>query len=143
MRLYERTSEPFLWIAVALAAILLLSCGDSSPSEPPPPPDPIPGWLRIRLDTQNTDDGGIMFSVTGGQVDSIRSAYSDLFTSSGSPAARRAIVAGDLTSGGIIAEILVPDVQKVADYTATVEQVAARESFVQRAASSVSLTVER
>jgi hypothetical protein len=142
MRLFLRTSEPFLWIAAVLAAILLLSCGDPSPSEPPPP-DPIPGWLRIRFDTQNTDDGGIMFSVTGGQVDSIRSAYSDVFTSSGNPASRRVIVAGDLTSGGIIAEILVPDVQKVADYTATVEQVAARESFVQRAPSSVSLTVER
>ena len=135
--------KPFLWTALGVATILFLSCGDSTPSEPPPPPDPIPGWLRIRLNSPNSDDGGIMFTVAGGQIDSVRSAYPELFVSQGNPGSTRIIVAGDLTSGGLLAEIMVPDVGSVADYAATVEQVAARASFEQRQPSAFSLVVER
>ena len=133
----------FLWITLATATILVLSCGDSTPSEPPPPPDPIPGWLKIRLNSPNSDDGGIMFMVSGGQIDSVRSAFSDLFVSQGSTTAKRVIVGGDLTSGGLLVEIRVPDVASISDYAITVEQVAARENFQQRQVSAYSLAVER
>ena len=135
--------RPLLWILLATAATLALSCGDTDPSRPQPPRDPVPGWLQVRLNSPYTDDGGIMFSVRGGQVDSIRSAYSDLFTSQVDSTSIRVIVAGDLSSGVIVAEILVPDMESSANYLATVEQVAARETFLQREASGFSLAVER
>ena len=131
------------WIVLVVAGLLVLSCGDTNPSQPPPPPDPIPGWLRIRLNSPNTDDGGIMFTVSGGQIDSVRSSYPEVFFSPGTPSLRRIIVAGDLPSGSVLAEIMVPDVQSVADYATTVEQAAARETFEQRAVSGYSLVVER
>ena len=131
-----------LWLVLVGMAALLLSCGDSGSSGPEPPPDPIQGWLKIRLGSPNADDGGIMFTVSGGQVDSVRSAYSDLFFSSGNASPRRIIVAGNLTSG-IVAEIQVPDVASVAQYSATLQEAAARESYEQRSVSLYSLAVER
>ena len=123
-------------------AALILSCGDSGSSGPEPTPDPIPGWLKVRFNSPNADDGGVMFTVAGGQIDSVRSAYSDLFVSTGSASPKRIVVAGNLISG-IVAEIQVPDVGSVAQYNATVEQVAARGTFQQRAVSVFSLVVER
>jgi hypothetical protein len=52
-------------------------------------------------------------------------------------------VVGTLTAGGVVAEVLVPDVESATNYSATVEQVAARDTYQQRSASSVSLAVER
>jgi len=131
-----------LWAILIGASALLLSCGDSGSSGPEPPADPIPGWLKVRFNSPNADDGGIMFTVSGGQIDSVRSAYSDLFVSAGNASPKRIIVAGNLTSG-IVVEIQVPDVGSVAGYTAAVEEVAARETFQQRPVSVFSLVVER
>jgi hypothetical protein len=58
------------------------------------------------------------------------------------PSGLLSIVAGSLISG-ILVEVKVPDVALVAQYTASVEQVAARETFQQRQVSAFSLVVER
>jgi hypothetical protein len=126
-----------------VAVALIPGCGDSGGSGPEPEPDPVPGWLKVRLDSPNVDDGGILFTVAGGPVESIRSSFLDLYVSQGSTTVKRVIVGGNLTSGAILIELKVPDVQDVEDYSATVDEVAARESFVQRSASAYSLTVER
>ncbi|MEE8385082.1 MAG: hypothetical protein V3S01_04120 [Dehalococcoidia bacterium] len=84
-----------------------------------------------------------MFTVSGTQIDSIRSAFSDLFISQGSSATKRVIVAGDMSSGSLLIEMLVPDVASVSGYVVTVEQVASRETFQQRQTSAYSLAVER
>lgn len=130
-------------VAVLALGLFALSCGDSNTSGPDPEPDPVAGWLSVRLTTSNSDDGGIMFTVSGGQIDSIRSSYSELHTAAAGSTSRRVIVAGTLTPGGVIAEVLVPNVQSATNYSATVEQVAARDTYQQRPTSSVSLAVER
>ena len=89
----------FLRTVLVAATVFLLSCGDSNSSGPEPPPDPIPGWLKVRFDSPNSDDGGIMFTLSGGQVDSVRSAYPDLFVSTGNASPKHIIVAGSLISG--------------------------------------------
>ena len=133
----------FLTILLVLTGSFVLSCGDSGPSEPKPNENPVPGWLSVRLSTPNADDGGIMFTISGGQIDSIKSAYPDLFTSSAGNASKQVIVAGHLPTGVVVAELLVPNVELVANYGATVEQVAARDTYQQRPVSGVSLVVER
>jgi hypothetical protein len=133
------------WPSVAvllLAGTLLASCGDGSPSEPAPAP-PIPGWLKVRMTSPQQDDGGILFALSGGPIESVRTSYPELLTSEGALPPKRVLVVGDLTSGSVVAEILVPDVRKVADYRATVEQVASRASFQQRGTPDYRLTVER
>ncbi|MGD2122858.1 MAG: hypothetical protein PVJ76_13985 [Gemmatimonadota bacterium] len=130
-------------VALLVLGMAALSCGDSTTSEPEPDPDPIPGWLKVRLTTSNGDDGGIMFTVSGPQIDSVRSSYPDFFKADSGPASVRIIVAGHLTSGGVVAEVLVPDVQSPDDYTATVEQLAARDTYEQRPVASASLAVAR
>ncbi len=134
--------KSFLWAVLLATTAFLLSCGDSNSSGPEPAPDPIPGWLKVRFDSPNTDDGGIMFTLSGAQIDSVRSAYPDLFVSGGNVSPKHIIVAGSLISG-LLVEIKVPDVASVAEYTATVGQVAARETFQQRQVSTFSLVVER
>ncbi len=132
-----------LVVALLGLGVAALSCGDSGPSGPGPEKEPVPGWMKVRLSSPNTDDGGIMFMLSGGQIDSIRSSFSNLHTATFSPTARRVIVAGNLTAGGVVAEVLVPDLRATASYTAAVEQVAVRDTYEQRPASSVSLVLER
>jgi hypothetical protein len=128
---------------VAVALVLIAGCGDSGGSGPEPEPDPIPGWLKVRLDTPNADDGGIMFTVSGGAIESVRSSFLDLYVSQGSSTLKRIIVAGNLPNGTVLVELKVPDVQDAEDYSAIVDQVASGDSFVQRTASGYSLSVER
>jgi hypothetical protein len=133
----------FLVFALVSLVALGISCGDSSgPGKSEPPKNPVPGWLKVRFNSPNGDDGGIMFTVSGARVNSVRSTHSDLFTYSIDSALVRVVVVGNLSTGSTIAEFQVPDVESVALYSATVEEVAAT-TFEQRQASSVTLTVER
>ena len=132
-----------LSVPLAVAAILLPGCGDSGGSGPEPKPVPVPGWIKVRIDSPNADDGGIMFTVSGGPIESVRSSFLDLYVSQGSTTLKQIIVAGNLTDGAVLVELKVPDVLVFEGYSASVGQVAARDSFVQRAASGYSLTVER
>lgn len=129
-------------LPILLLALLAvgLSCGDSEPSGPP---DPIPGWLRIRFTSPNTDDGGVLFTISGGTVTSVRSPYPDLFVTPSGTLPLRVLVAGNLASGVVVAEIQVPDVQTATDYTVVVEEVASRDTFEQREVSTYSLVVEQ
>ena len=119
-------------------AILMMSCTESTE----PVPDPTPGWLALRLWTPNTDDGGIIFTVSGASIDSVRSTYPDAFMTRTGSNAWRMLVAGDLIGGAVVAEVHVPDIAKASSYTGTIEQVAARApSFAQRSLSEYALTV--
>jgi hypothetical protein len=133
----------FLAAALLVLGVFALSCGDSDTSGPGPDKEPVPGWMKVRLSSTSADDGGIMFLLSGAQIDSVRSSFPDLFPARFSPTAMRVIVAGSLTNGEVVAEVLVPDLEALASYTVAVEQVAARDTYEQRPASSVSLTLER
>ena len=52
-------------------------------------------------------------------------------------------MAGNLTSGGVVVEVLVPDVELSANYSATPGEVAARDTYQQRQVSTYSLVIER
>ena len=130
-----------LAVLILVTVGCVLSCGDSGTSGPSPSKDPVAGGLKVRLTTPNADDGGIMFAISGGQIDSIKSAYSDFYSSTAG-GSKRVIVAGTLPTGSVAAETLIPDIELAGNYNATVEQVAARDTFQQRSASGVSLVLE-
>jgi hypothetical protein len=112
----------------------LLTCGESI--------DPTgPGWLNVVLDSPNLDDGGVMFTVQGGPIDSVRSSLPDVFDDRVSATQWRMIVIGDVPSA-VIAQVWVPDADAASRYSATVEQAASATTFGQRSTGTYALRVE-
>ena len=132
------TARRVLFVAgVVTGAAVLSTCG-SDPQEPPA----TPGWVNVTLTTPNTNDGGIVFIVSGATVDSVRSTFSNAFTRRESATQVRGVVIGPLRDGIVVAQVLVPDVGDVSGYSATVTEIAAQApSFAQRSVADYSLTV--
>jgi hypothetical protein len=114
-------------------AVLLATCSGAEPAGP--------GWLDVRLVSPTTDDGGVMFVVRGGPIDSVRSSLPDLYTHQVSASQWAVIVIGNVSST-VVARLWVPDLDAAPDYLATVEQVASGVTFEQRASGQYSLVVE-
>jgi hypothetical protein len=120
---------------LALMALPLAPCGDSTGND-----GPVSGWLPLRLTTPNTDDGGVLITITGATIDSIRTTHPQLLTMRQSPSSIRAVIGGNL-SAGTIAEIRVPDTRQARQYTAVIQEVAARTTFQQRPLAGYTLSV--
>jgi len=126
----------FRILGLALLAAVVTSCGSSGGD------GPEEGWLRLTLDTPNAGDGAILFRIQGGEIDSIlggammQDGSFNQFTTF-----MRVIVAGDLVDGPLV-YIRVPDIADVADYTVTIEQVAAdAPPHAQRSLTGYSVSV--
>jgi hypothetical protein len=123
--------------ALLVAGALLSSCGGSSE-----PTGPTAGVLSLTLNTPNTGDGAILFRVNGGQVDSIAGSAMvadgsyNLFPAN----LTRVVIAGPITDGAI-AYLFVPDIDKVANYTVTIEQVVVDATYAQRSTAGYSMAV--
>ncbi len=105
-----------------------------------PPPPVRTGVLHVRLSTPNMDDGGVLFTVSGGAIDSVQERAFPLYSLRLSQDRWRLLVVGELATG-IVADIWVPDVTRVDAYSATVEQVAARATYAQRTLDGYSVRV--
>ena len=116
----------FVWILLAN----VYACGDGSVTGPEPTPLPVRGWLNVRLTTPNSDDGGIMFTVAGGPIDSVRFVHEG-FSSAVSDSLWRFLATGEL-SNGAIAQLLVPNVDNPSVYRPEIQQVAALVTYEQR-----------
>jgi hypothetical protein len=122
-------------LALALAAIglaALTSCSE--------PSDPTEGTLIVTLATPNTDDGAVLFTVSGGPVDTVEAVGSPVYSARVDANTVRVIVTGALGSGPV-ARIRIPDHRQNSVYTATVSQVAARATYLQRDPAAYSLTL--
>ncbi len=108
-------------VVLALLIASTFRCGDSTT---PMPALTGPGWLPLQLETSATDAGGVLVTIRGGAVDSVRSAVHDVFSRRVGPLMKVAVV-GNMTSG-VIAEILVPNTERASSYSASVDQAAAR-----------------
>jgi hypothetical protein len=104
---------------VAVAA-LAVACGES-PNEPP---TPVPGTLTVTLVTPRADDRAIVVRVTGpeGMTEVATANASYALHSRGTGTSFRAAAFGDL-AGGALLRFQVPDVNRSAEYAATVVEV--------------------
>ena len=118
-----------------LVAALGLFCACSSE-----PAAPVAAILEVNFATSATDDGAVLFTVAGGAVDSVEAPGYRLYTAQASPTSTRVVVAGDLRAG-TIARIHIADSRKLSQYSATIDQVAARGTYLQRDPVSYSLMV--
>ena len=90
------------------------------------PPGPSAAVLELALDSPAEDDGAVLLTIRGGPIDSVEAPGFRLYSTSLDPASHRLILTGPLTTGPI-ALIHIPDQNRTADYSATVDQVAARD----------------
>jgi hypothetical protein len=100
-----------------------------------------PGWLQVRLVSPNTDDGGILFTASGGPIDSVRSPFPDFFFAKQGASWRMLVVGAPVS--GVIAEIWVPDPGAAASYTGSVEQAARVTTYEQRPTGSYRISIQR
>jgi hypothetical protein len=128
-------SRRFRLGVLLLLVLPLAPCGDPSGND-----RPVSGWLALRLSSPNADDGGVLITVTGATIDSMRTIHPQLLTLRESATSIRAVIGGNLSTG-TIAEILVPDTRQAARYSATIQEVAARTTFQQRALTGYTLSV--
>jgi hypothetical protein len=101
---------------------------------------PTAGTLAVNLASPNNDDGAVLLTVSGGPIDSVASPGHQIYSARLDSSTLRLIVTGNVASG-TIATIYLADMRLASNYSATVNQVAARESYAQHDAASYTLTL--
>ena len=124
------------WLVVVVGALGMLNGCSGQPSAP------VGATLQVSLSTPFNDDGALLFTVTGGRVDSVDAAGYTLYSSRTDPTTLRVILTGDL-SPGIVAHVHIPDERGASQYSATISQVAARETYIERDPASYRLELKR
>jgi hypothetical protein len=105
------------------------------------PSAPVAAALQVSLSTPLNDDGALLFTVTGGRVDSVDAPGYTLYTSRPDPATLQVILTGNV-SPGIVAHLHIPDERVAWQYSATVSQVAARATYIERDPASYRLELK-
>lgn len=115
-----RVRAPRAALLMIVAAALGAACGDS----PNGPPTPVPGTLTVTLVTPRADDRAMVVRVTGpeGMTEVATANASYALHSRGTGTSFRAAAFGDL-AGGALLRFRVPDVNRSAEYAATVVEV--------------------
>jgi hypothetical protein len=123
------------WLVVGAGALGMLNGCSGQPSAP------VAATLQVSLSTPFNDDGALLFTVTGGRVDSVDAPGYTLYTSQTDPATLQVILTGNL-SPGIVAHVHIPDERAALQYSASISQVAARETYIERDPASYHLEVK-
>lgn len=108
---------------VVAFSLAVAACSDAAA------PAPVGGRLPLVLDGRAGSDGAIVFTVSGGPVDSVTASSGYVVTSSTDDAGTHILIVGSMASG-TLAQLHVPDVSHAAQYVVTVEQVADGTTFV-------------
>lgn len=96
--------------------------------------------MHVTLATPDSDDGAVLFTLSGGPVDSVEGVGYSVYSARIDDNTVRVIVTGTLASGPV-ARIHIPDHRRISSYSAIVNQVAARTTYQQRDPSGYSLTL--
>ena len=102
--------------------------------------EPTAGILKANLASPNTDDGAVLFTVSGGPVDSVVAGGHQVYFALLDATSLRVVVIGEVGSG-TLATVYIPDNRLASSYSVTVNQVAARVSYAQRNPASYSLSL--
>jgi hypothetical protein len=118
-----------------MAALGLLGGCSGTPSAP------VAATVQVILTSPYTDDGGVLFTVTGGRVDSVSAGGYTLFSSRPDPGTLEVIVTGNL-SPGILATLYLPDERLLPEYSVTLNQAAARLLYTERNPAGYSISLK-
>ncbi len=127
--------------AVALALALGLACGGDG-DDGGPTNGGGPDTLVLSLITPNNDDGAILFTISGGDIDSptAASAADVLFFRSTGATSISAVIVGDISAGALV-EFEVPAGTSASSYTTTITEVADRSNALRGSVAGYSLSV--
>jgi hypothetical protein len=115
---------------VATSLALLTACSEGT-SGPGPHTTPRPGVVSLLLVTPNADDGAVLLKVSGGPIDSVASGAVSMRSAAGIDGAT-ILATGAVQNGVVLARLWLPDITKVAQYSARVVQAAARTTYAQQ-----------
>ncbi len=127
-------------LALALVALAAGCSDDDLPPGPPPGPSG-PGLLAVVLETPNSNDGALLFRLSGGRMDSLRVSQLTLLTANTGTNERRVMLAGNI-GAGVVLRFWIPERADLAGYSVVLEQVATRAIYVQRPLDGYSLSVK-
>jgi hypothetical protein len=107
-----------------ILSALLFSCSSGSTG-------PTSGHLNVNLGAMQGDEGAVLFTVTGGPVESVHAVSGAVYVAQIDPNTLRVVITGNLSSG-TIARVRISDMSQAARYSAAINQVAVRSTYAQR-----------
>jgi hypothetical protein len=117
---------------VLMLSVLLFSCSSGT--------GPTSGILNVKLSSLRGDDGAVLFTVRGGPVESVEAVSGIVHSAQIDANTLRVVITGNL-SAGAIARVRIADLTQASHYSAAVNQVAARSTYVQRDPGQYSITL--
>ena len=117
--------------ALMLSA-LLFSCSSGT--------GPTSGILNGKLSSLRGDDGAVLFTITGGPVESVEAVSGTVRSAQINANTLRVVITGNL-SAGTIARVRIADASQASRYSIAVNQVAARSTYVARDPGEYSVTL--
>ena len=115
-----------------MLSVLLFSCSSGT--------GPTSGILNVQLSSLRGDDGAVLFTITGGPVESVEGVSGIVHTAQIDANTLRVVITGNLGAGAI-ARVRIADLTQASRYSAAVNQVAARSTYVQRDPGQYSITL--
>jgi len=128
------------WLFAVAALLLGAACSDA----PTGTGGPGAGTLIVRLTTTHTDDGAVLFELSGPSIESVVAVNASLrlFTRRANDSTIVGAVVGVVANGAVVT-LRVPDVGAAARYTARVLEVADRDDVLRASLAGYALTVNR
>lgn len=129
------------WLFVLVAVLIGAACtGDSTGTGKPVGS----GTLLLQLSTTHTDDGAVLFELTGPAIDTIEAVNASLrlFTRRTSDSTIVGAVVGDIAAGSV-AILRVPAAGATAAHTVRVLDVADRQNVLRGSLAGYAMTVIR
>jgi hypothetical protein len=125
-----------------VALLVALSAGVACSDDPIGAPPQRTGTLTLLLTTPHTDDGAVMFEVSGPPVDSVLAANTSLrlFTRRADGSTVVGVAVGVVT-GDALVMLHVPDTTRAAEYTARLLDVADRGNVLRASLAGYALSV--
>lgn len=124
-----------LRLAAALAAGLVLSaCGGGGGT------GPTAGSLAVTFSTPNADDGAVLMTISGAEIDSVSFGSYVGYSRKVNADSVVVVVAGHVAAGTLLT-FAVPNTGAVSSYHAHIVQVAQRSTYAQRSLSGYGAVV--
>lgn len=127
---------------IRIAAMAILLAHLSACSEEAGPVAPSQGVAGLSLTSPHTDDGALLFTITGAVIGDPEPARAGLLVFShpaGAGTLRVAVFGHDLS--GTLLNVTVPDVSRVSSYTLTIEEVAGPRNQLRSTLTGYRLTL--
>jgi hypothetical protein len=118
--------------ALVLSAFLL-SCSSGSTG-------PTSGFLNVNISPLSGEEGALLFSVTGGPVESVEAVSGEVHSAQIDANTVRIVLTG-IPSSGSVARLRVADINQASHYSAQIGQVAARSTYALRDPAGYSITL--